>query len=271
MPLFTLPNEPSVNLYYDTTGPSTASPILLIHGYCSDSHDWSWQIPVLAEKYHVIALENRGHGRSSAPKNCSYGPKLFARDAAALLKYLGYKKDVIVIGHSMGAMAASSLSIQNPELVKAVILLDPPYWLSNERSDETVKHVREKPVEWALLVYTTLVESDTPKWMTTWYNRRLVSVPEHVVLGSLEAIYKEGGEGRAEVCREYTKARKCPRLAIYWKEEGAEQEKALGMGELDKVSVVGGVGHWFHQVRSEETNDILESWLERLESKVKAQ
>ena len=44
-------------------------PLLFVHGYTCDSHDWSWQLSHFARSHRVIAVDLRGHGRSSAPED----------------------------------------------------------------------------------------------------------------------------------------------------------------------------------------------------------
>src|ERR1700730_4546977 len=76
--------------------------VLLVHGFTADSSDWIWQIPHLASAYRVIAVDLRGHGRSSAPPD-GYGPVSLAEDLAGLIDYLGVGQ-VVAIGHSLGGL-----------------------------------------------------------------------------------------------------------------------------------------------------------------------
>lgn len=59
--------------------------------------------------------------------------------------------------------------------------------------------------------------------------------------------------------------RKVPRLAVYTGKDKTELEKNLGVGPLDKFVTIEGVGHWPHQVKSEEFNDLLGDWLKSIE------
>jgi len=55
-----------VELLFTDEGGGQA-PMLFVHGFACDSHDWSWQLAHFAARFRVIALNLRGHGRSSAP------------------------------------------------------------------------------------------------------------------------------------------------------------------------------------------------------------
>ncbi|KAF2177245.1 alpha/beta-hydrolase [Zopfia rhizophila CBS 207.26] len=266
MPFFTTPTD-NISIFYTTNGSSSAPPILLIHGWCCDSHDWSWQIPFLSQTYHVIAMDLRGHGRSSAPESVEYSPKGFIVDAASLLRHLGFNQNVIIIGHSMGGVTASAFAVLEPGLVKAIVLVDPPYWRANEFADAVLPQIRGHPAieDWCIEPYSALIAPNTPEWMKMWYIRRLLGTPRHVISKCLEGLLAEGKLGREEVCRKFVEGRKCPRYVVYIEEDTAEKEKSLGMGTLDEVVLMKGVGHWPHQAKSEEFNSMLGKWLNRLE------
>ena len=48
--------------------------VILLHGWTTDSHDWSWQLPALESRYRTIAVDLRGHGRSEVMPSGSYLP-----------------------------------------------------------------------------------------------------------------------------------------------------------------------------------------------------
>src|SRR5437879_3497178 len=98
-------------------------PMLFVHGYTCDSHDWSWQLAHFAADHRVIAVDLRGHGRSSVPES-GYDCRTFAEDLAALLRTLGCAP-VVAVGHSMGGLVVSALAVEHPDLVQAVVAVDP--------------------------------------------------------------------------------------------------------------------------------------------------
>lgn len=266
MPLVNTTDD--VSIFYTLQGSPSNPPALLIHGWSCDSHDWSWQIPFLSSTHYVIAMDLRGHGRSNAPDAVSYSPQAHASDAASLLKHLGYRENVVVLGHSMGAIVTSVLAVQELDMVKAIVLLDAPYWTPGAVFDSILPNYLGAPNihELTIQTYKSLMVDDTPEWMRTWYNRRVEGTPGHVISKCMEDCYGSEGVGRLEVFQRLVKGkRNCPRLAVYAKSERIEQEKALGMGELDEVVVIEGVGHWIHQVKSKEFNELLGVWLKRLE------
>jgi len=107
-----------IDLYYEETG--SGPPLLLIAGLSANMLDWATLLPTLAERFHVVAFDNRGAGRSSAPPG-PYTTRLLADDAAALLDHLGIER-AHVVGASMGGMMAQELALAHPERVDRLIL-----------------------------------------------------------------------------------------------------------------------------------------------------
>ena len=100
-------------------------PVLLIHGFASN-HFTNWVSPGWVKTltdagYRAIALDNRGHGRSSKSYDTSdYHPDRMAGDAAALLGHLGIDR-AHVFGYSMGARISAFLALAEPQLVATLI------------------------------------------------------------------------------------------------------------------------------------------------------
>ncbi|WP_345401609.1 alpha/beta hydrolase [Nonomuraea salmonea] len=122
---------PDVRLFYTDDGDAmSAPPLLLVHGWGTDSHQWSWHIDALAERHRVIAVDLRGHGYSSVPETGNT-PRAMAADLDALLGRLGIPQ-VVAVGHSMGGQVVSILAVEHPERVRALVTLDPGYGMSAE-------------------------------------------------------------------------------------------------------------------------------------------
>lgn len=99
--------------------------ILLIHGFASSLHvNWvspGWVKTLTDAGYRVVALDNRGHGRSSVSYDPDdYAPEEMAGDAAALLAHLGIER-AHVMGYSMGARIAAFLALAEPETVASLV------------------------------------------------------------------------------------------------------------------------------------------------------
>jgi 3-oxoadipate enol-lactonase len=78
-------------------------------------------MPSLVSHYQVIRLDNRGMGRSYAPKS-PYTLKQMANDIAGLLDHIGINQ-VHLAGHSMGSQIAQELVLTHPQKVQSLMLL----------------------------------------------------------------------------------------------------------------------------------------------------
>ena len=107
-----------IRIYYEERGRGT--PLVLIMGYGDDCAKWAQQGPALARRHRVIVFDNRGAGRTEAPRS-GYSIQIFARDTVGLLDHLGVDR-VHLLGYSMGGRIAQYLAIHHPERLRSLIL-----------------------------------------------------------------------------------------------------------------------------------------------------
>ena len=111
-----------LNIFYREAGSDDAPIVLLLHGYPTSSHMFRNLIPILSEKYHVIAPDLPGFGFTDAP-----GYKEFAYTFDNLTKYiqgfinqLGLKRFAIYV-FDYGAPVGYRLAVANPEKIAGII------------------------------------------------------------------------------------------------------------------------------------------------------
>jgi len=109
-----------VKLHYLTAGHGPA--VILLHGYTQTSRMWKPIIPLLAEKFTVIAPDLPGIGDSSIPTD-GLDMKSAAIRIHALAKSLGVQK-ARVVGHDIGLMVAYAYAAQFPTEVEKLVLMD---------------------------------------------------------------------------------------------------------------------------------------------------
>lgn len=119
-------------------GEPDAPPLLLLHGGNQSAHSWDLVSLHLADRYHIYALDQRGHGDSEWARDAEYAPDQMARDALALIAQEGAAAP-IVVGHSMGGMVAMRLTALEPTLPRAVGLVDVGPEVS-QRGAETIRN-----------------------------------------------------------------------------------------------------------------------------------
>jgi len=105
--------------YYEEAG--SGDPLVLIMGLGGDMQVWAFQIPELSKHFRVIAFDNRGAGRTSAPDK-PYSIAGMAEDVAGLMDYLSIPK-AHILGFSMGGYIAQEFALKHPDRVNRLILL----------------------------------------------------------------------------------------------------------------------------------------------------
>jgi 3-oxoadipate enol-lactonase len=106
-------------LYYEDTG-GNAPTIMFLHGAGGNHLSWWQQIPVFAEEYRCITLDQRGFGQSPDAEG-GPGPSALGSDGLALLDHLGIGRAAIV-AQSMGGWAAVGAAIHSPQRFWAIVL-----------------------------------------------------------------------------------------------------------------------------------------------------
>ena len=109
-----------VKLHYTTGGHGT--PLILLHGYAETSRMWTPILPVLGEKFTVIAPDLPGIGESSIPDD-GLDMKTAAIRVHSLARSLGVEK-ARVVGHDIGLMVAYAYAAQFPSEVEKLVVID---------------------------------------------------------------------------------------------------------------------------------------------------
>ncbi len=108
-----------MELYYEEYGAGV--PVVLIHGLAGDCGAWKAQIERLKKNYRVLAFDNRGAGRSSAP-DYPYTSKHFADDTIGLMDAVGITEPAHIIGRSMGGAIAQIMALDYPERMRSLLI-----------------------------------------------------------------------------------------------------------------------------------------------------
>jgi 3-oxoadipate enol-lactonase len=109
-----------ISLHYESYG--QGEPLLFIHGLGSSIRDWESQIPHFAERYRVVVLDLRGHGKSEKPPG-PYSSKLFSDDIAELIRSLDIGP-AHVVGLSLGGFIACQLAVDHGDLVRTLVVVN---------------------------------------------------------------------------------------------------------------------------------------------------
>ena len=96
--------------------------VLLLHGLASNARIWDLLAPILSKNSAIIALDQRGHGKSDKPDS-GYDFSTVTEDVVAFMDALGISNP-IVVGHSWGGSGALCLATKYPELISGLCFID---------------------------------------------------------------------------------------------------------------------------------------------------
>jgi len=125
--------------------------IVLVHGWTNNNTIWDLQVPVLSEKYQVVAVDLAGHGKSGNNRT-EWAMSAFGEDIAAVVRALKLD-DVILVGFSLGGPAILEAAQIIPDQVSGLILVD------------AISNPEEKylppVIHWVDSVYMDMIENPT--------------------------------------------------------------------------------------------------------------
>lgn len=97
--------------------------LCFLHGGSAHAHWFDGVVSAFAERYHVIALDQRGHGASDWAPEPAYATEDFVADLVGVMAALGWAR-MTVIGHSMGGHNAMGFAAWHPDRVERLVVVD---------------------------------------------------------------------------------------------------------------------------------------------------
>ena len=258
---------PFDRLFYTDSG--SGQPVVMIHGWACDGSDWSWLSAALVGNYRVIVPDLRGHGRSAIADTAAggYAPQDFAADIVELITSLELT-DVVLVGHSLGGIVASLIAVSHPQLVAAIVVIDPGYAAAAGEMDKMLDAVEVIPHKIALVAFASFYGEPTPAWLPTWHARRVLGTPVDVVRDTMLGMFSAGSPGLREVAEPILRQRAAPILAIYAGDHETQAEWEMSLSPRSTVEVWHGFGHFLHQEDPERFATRVTEWLGTLEQPV---
>ncbi len=104
-------------------GDPDGQPVVLVHATGFHARVWDETVRHLPDSYRIISVDMRGHGQSEK-KGLLLDWSLVAHDVSELLDHLALK-NVIGVGHSMGAHCMSQVALAHPDMFERLLLVDP--------------------------------------------------------------------------------------------------------------------------------------------------
>lgn len=107
--------------------------LLLVHGFGASTDHWRFNIPVLAQRHEVHAIDLLGFGRSSKPAGLAYGGALW-RDQLTTYVRERIGRPTVLVGNSLGGFSALAAGVALGELAAGVALLNAAGPFSDEQA-----------------------------------------------------------------------------------------------------------------------------------------
>ena len=192
-----------VRLWYSDTG-SSDPPLLFAHGWCCDHTYFQPQLDYFAGSHRVVAVDLRGHGASDKPAQ-DYTVTGFADDLLWVAEQLGLA-NVVIVGHSLGGLAALEAAAQRPDAVAAAVLVDPAPVIQPDGLAELaapfIEALRGPDYQQAARQHVEEVlflPSDDPG-LRARVVEAMCATPQHVMASTMEQIFAWNGERAASAC-----------------------------------------------------------------------
>ena len=106
--------------------------LCFLHGGSAHAHWFDAVVPAFVDSFHIISLDQRGHGESDWAPDARYGTEQFASDLVGVMDHLGWAQ-MVVVGHSMGGHNAMGFSAWHADRVRGLCVVDSRPSLPAER------------------------------------------------------------------------------------------------------------------------------------------
>jgi pimeloyl-ACP methyl ester carboxylesterase len=232
--------------------------LVLVHGWTCNLDNWRDQIPDLAKRNRVIALDLPGHGQSDKPE-IKYTMDLFANAIDAVMRDAKVERAVIV-GHSMGTPVARQFYRKYPQKTLALILVDGslrPFGTKEMREGFVAMFrspgYKEAGKQMLAQMGKTLSPADQERINTSYAN-----TPQHVIVSAMESMNDDSLYGPDKI--------NVPVLAIiakapFWPPDTEEFFRSLAPDfELHQWE---GVGHFLMMEKPKQFNDEVIAFLNK--------
>lgn len=257
----------TADLFFTEVG--TGKNIMFLHGWTGDSNDWIWQLPYFENKYQVIAVDLRGHGRSEVMPSGSYEPDDYVSDIESLITTHYPNQDFTIIGHSMGGQIAARLAVKRPDLVNAVVSVDGSLGLSDDIGTAFAQVAENLQTADAPKVVAALFEqvydTTTDPALKSWHARRAQGMSQIALKESFGPLFVGSNQvGVGKASEEFCKQLDLPFYHLCRDPNQANIMRPWFSNAKSKVDIWPHAGHWIMQDRKDNVNAAIISWINAL-------
>ena len=124
------------DIHYLEWGDRAKPGIVLVHGGSAHAHWWAHLAPMLAERYHPVALDLSGHGDSGHRDEYSF--EQWAEELMSICTACGIDNPPVLVGHSMGGLVSIVAAALHGASLRGVIIVDSPVLRPEPEQESTL-------------------------------------------------------------------------------------------------------------------------------------
>ncbi len=244
-----------VRLHYVDWGGDRLPPMVLLHGMRDSARSWDNFAESMKDDFRVLALDSRGHGDSDWAASGGYRFQDHVCDVESFFNSLELH-DALIAGHSAGGRYAWAYAVENPDRVKALIIVDIDPDPVNPQTARDFSDIEAEPDSWG-----TLDEFEER------LRARQVYTGDAALRSQALAVSRQTENGKyvwkadIRIVTEYERPDlweswghiECPVLLVRGRqsrllthETAVRMRAALPSSQVRLAELEGG-GHWFHQ------------------------
>lgn len=268
-----------VAMHYRSVGEGV--PLVFLHGAWSDATSWDPQVERFSDRYRVVTVDARGHGRTGGTPAEEYSVDLFVDDLRELLARLDVERPILC-GLSLGSMMAQTYAVRYPDEVRGVILASPLRSMPPVSLPSTVKSVANP----SLAIANSLAVAGSEatfrtllRWIRTveggpWLARdpeiraEAIEIAGRTPTGEFEKIF-DALYGFSPPSLDAVGATGVPTKVIYGDGEATavkRQCEDLAEATTTRATKIPDAGHLVNLDRSEAFNDEVEAFVSDVDS-----
>jgi pimeloyl-ACP methyl ester carboxylesterase len=240
-------------LHYEGYGQGKET-LVLIHGWSCDAGFWAANVPALAARYRVLALDLPGHGRSDT--GGTYTMEEFGDAVFAVMDAAGVRK-AILVGHSMGGAVMLACARRQPTRVKAIVAVDAGFLDSASAGtsrDFGSRFEGPQGAETREKMVKAMFTPATPEAVQAQVLKTMMGTPQAVAVGAMKGLFAPSFWKDDVIVVPFLEIGAAS--SAWLTEDGLR--KRFPKAQLKKIE---GTGHFLMMEKPEAFNRILLDWL----------